>query len=513
MRIIHHARIALLSIALASASLATLQAQGNSRPAAGASAEERTARYFTSIARDPGLVRAFLAGMPKGGDLHSHLSGAIYAESFAQWAAEAGLCVDPATMTVVDNCTPPRFKADSALHDPALYRRMIDAWSMRNWEKSGESGHDHFFDTFDKFGRAGSGKTAEMLAEVVRRAQAGGVSYLELMNTADGNRSGRMAARLGWNDNFGTMRDRLLAAGLRDSLRTALAGVDTAEAKMRSILGCTAANSPNGCGVTIRYLYQVLRAFPREQVFAQILAGFEMGSMDSRFVGLNLVQPEDWKASLDNYDLEMKMIAFLRPLYPGVHVSLHAGELAFGMVPPEELCCHIRNAVEIAGAERIGHGVDILYEQEGVNLLDEMARRGVMVEICLTSNDVILGVSGARHPIGQYLAHGVPMALATDDEGVSRIDITGEYVRAALEHGLDYRQLKTMARTSLEHAFAAGGSLWSDPVKFVPVAECAGDRPGREPLSARCRAYLDANKKARLQWDLEAALARFEARY
>ena len=51
-------------------------------------------RYFESIKNSPLKLRHFLTTMPKGGDLHSHLSGAIYAESYLAWAAEDGKCVD-----------------------------------------------------------------------------------------------------------------------------------------------------------------------------------------------------------------------------------------------------------------------------------------------------------------------------------------------------------------------------------------------------------------------------------
>ena len=71
-----------------------------------------------------------------------------------------------------------------------------------------------------------------------------------------------------------------------------------------------------------------------------------------------------------------------------------------------------------------------------------MAARHVMVEINLTSNDVILGVSGRDHPLPLYRSSGVPVALSTDDEGVSRIDITHEYVRAVQTYGFGYADLK-----------------------------------------------------------------------
>ena len=170
--------------------------------------------------------------------------------------------------------------------------------------------------------------------------------------------------------------------------------------------------------------------------------------------------PEDGYVSMNDYALHMKMVAFLHAAYPKVHISLHAGELAPGLVPYEGLCCHIRLAVEEAHAERIGHGVDVMYEDRPHELLKEMAAKHVMVEINLTSNDVILGISGKDHPFPIYRQFGVPVALSTDDEGVSRIDLTHEYVRAVETYSLSYVDLKQMVRTGIEHSFLPGESLW-----------------------------------------------------
>src|SRR6266581_9238037 len=90
--------------------------------------------------------------------------------------------------------------------------------------------------------------------------------------------------------------------------------------------------------------------------FAQTILCFELASADSRFVGINFVMPEDGYISMSDYALQMRMVGFLHALYPKVHISLHAGEIAPGLVPYEGLCCHIRLAVEQAAAERIGHG-------------------------------------------------------------------------------------------------------------------------------------------------------------
>jgi len=170
--------------------------------------------------------------------------------------------------------------------------------------------------------------------------------------------------------------------------------------------------------------------------------------------------PEDGYLSMRDYTLQMKMLDYLHSVYPNVHISLHAGELAMGLVPPEGLRFHIRQAVELGHAERIGHGVDVMYENDAHGLLKEMAQKHVMVEINLSSNESILGVKGAEHPFSLYRAAHVPVALSTDDEGVGRIDITNEYVRAALDYHLSYQDLKQLARTGMEYNFLPGKSLW-----------------------------------------------------
>jgi len=229
-------------------------------------------------------------------------------------------------------------------------------------------------------------------------------------------------------------------------------------------------------------------------------------------VGINFVQPEDGYTSMTDYALHVRIVGFLHDLYPKVHISLHAGELAPGLVPPSGLCCHIRLAVEQAHAERIGHGVDVMYEDRPHELLKEMAAKHLMVEVNLTSNDVILGISGKDHPFSIYRQFHVPVALSTDDEGVSRIDLTHEYVRAVQTYGLEYSDLKQMVRTGLEHSFLPGASLWREADVFTrSVADCSGEELGAEKPSARCATFLKSSDKARQQWELERRFRLFEA--
>jgi adenosine deaminase len=307
------------------------------------------------------------------------------------------------------------------------------------------------------------------------------------------------------------LRDALLARGLRDDVAIAKTGLNQAEELRAKREHCGKADAAAGCSVQVRYLCQVLRGFPKEQVFAQTLLCFETASADARFVGINLVMPEDGFTAMNDYGLHMRIVRFLRGLYPKIHVSLHAGEIAPGFVPYEGLCCHVRQAVEEAQAERIGHGVDIMYENSPHALMKEMAAKHVMVEISLTSNDVILGVSGKEHPFSLYRMFGVPLALSTDDEGVSRIDLTHEYVRAVQTYDLHYADLKRMVRTSMEHNFLPGDSLWSAPDSFTRVVSaCSQDSLGAEKPSSGCAAFLKSSERAHQQWELEQRFRAFE---
>ena len=439
-------------------------------------AEERTARYLDAVRGNTPLAYAFLREMPKGADLHSHLSGAIYAESYLRWATEDGGCAIRSQLRLINApCAATPDTVPLARIDGGLYGALIDAFSMRNWNAARLSGHDQFFNTFARFSFQPR-RTGDMLAEAQARAAAGGVSYLELMETLDGRDSRSLGQRTGWQGDFPRMREALLP-GLQAILASYDERIDSVEARRDTVLRCNTPAADPGCRVTVRWLYQVARANPPEQVFAQIMLGFMLAQREPRVVGFNLVQPEDNPVAMSEYSRQMQMIAYLRGFYPGVRFSLHAGELAPGLVPPEGLRFHIREAVEVAGASRIGHGVDVLFEDRPHELIAEMARRGVLVEINLTSNAVILGVAGRDHPLPAYMAAGVPVALSTDDEGVARSEITMEYLRAVRDQGLGYPALKTMARNSLAHSFA------------------------------------DAATKAALQRDLERAFTAFEARW
>jgi adenosine deaminase len=489
------------------------------------SSEQRVELQLQAARQNPLLLRHFLLGIPKGADLHNHLSGAVYAESWIRAAAEDHLCVDLAKLAFAKPqsssnsgseqpmCGDGKVPAADAFKDQHLFDALVDAFSMRGFVTSpGVTGHDHFFDAFSKFGGTDPHHLGEWIDEIATRAAAQNEQYLELMHTPDFSHTAAIGREIGWHDDFSQLRDELLAHGLRDDVAVAKTGLDQAEALRLKREHCEQPDAASACRVQVRYLCQVLRGFPKEQVFAQTLLCFETASADPRFVGINLVMPEDGYTAMSDYALHMRIVGFLHAFYPKIHLSLHAGELAPGFVPYEGLCCHIRLAVEQAQAERIGHGVDIIYENNPHALLKEMAANHVMVEISLTSNDVILGVSGKDHPFLLYRMFGVPVALSSDDEGVSRIDLTHEYVRAVKTYDLHYTDLKRMVRTSLEHSFLPGASLWNAPDAFTRVVSaCSQDLLGAEKFSSRCADFLKSSEKASQQWELERRFRAFES--
>jgi hypothetical protein len=477
-------------------------------------AQDHAAARLREYRTSPPLLRAFLYRMPKGGDLHNHLSGAAYAEATIRSAAAAGVCVNPESgQAAAPPCAAPLRPIGDALHDAALNRVVVNAWSMRDFvASSGLSGHDHFFDAFALFG--GAAPMGDLAAEVVNRAGRQRMRYVELMATFQGGAVGRLADRVAaaqpLGDDPAAFEAGLRAAGIEALVSDASKDIDTAEARMRAVLGCDTPQAQPGCAVTVRWLQQVSRVMPPHRVFASALFGALLEKGERRVVGLDFVAPEDDPTALADYSMQMRMLDYLFGRMPATNISLHAGELTLGLVRPEDLLFHIRQAVELGHAKRIGHGVDVMYEEDPFGLLREMALKRVAVEINLTSNAQILGVRGAAHPFPVYRSAGVPAVLSTDDEGIERVDRTNELQLAVTTYGLDWPALVGLERNTLEYAFVYGESLWADPRMWRRVAACAGSAVTREPGPA-CARFLRGSDKARLQWALERDLANFDA--
>jgi aminodeoxyfutalosine deaminase len=138
----------------------------------------------------------------------------------------------------------------------------------------------------------------------------------------------------------------------------------------------------------------------------------------------------------------------------GLHRLIHAGEIG----GPEK----IREAVELLGVERIGHGIAAIHDPA---LLDVLAQGRIPLEVCPSSNlctgalEKQLGrndASLADHPLPALLRHGVPVVLSTDDPPMFHTDLRSEYAHAA-QLGLSERELLKLVNAGFEYAFGAEG--------------------------------------------------------
>lgn len=522
---------------------------------ASAKAERKAAvaALVESLRDDSAALSALLAEMPKGADLHSHLSGAVPTRQLVEWARSAALCLAPADFTLVklSPCPADTVPLATLAEGDPLYGQLVAAWSMagQSLEPLDDTGrraalgarHTHFFDAFLKFYPVTRDSTARMIAEVRRASAREHVGHVELMVAFGTSAAGRSAAAIfegdpdwtgawdtstppeDWEEKFAAIRSKL---GKR--LAPQVAELEGWEAEARDLLHCDAADETRdpGCDVDVRYLVQLNRTQTREHVFGQLVYALELVRADDagadRIVGLNLALAEEHETSLRTYEDTMFSIAVLRGIARRQHpeeaparIALHAGELVPELLAEDgsddrHLGFHIRDAVRYAGeaiADRIGHGTDIEREDQDGTLRAEMAERGVLVEACLTSNDWLLDVRGEAHPLASYLEAGVPVALATDDAGVFGTTLTDELRRAVQLHGLGYAALEQMARDSIEHAFLPGA-------RFEDDAGCAEalalEQLEPEVLPTACAELVQGSPRARARWSFERALVAFE---
>ena len=138
----------------------------------------------------------------------------------------------------------------------------------------------------------------------------------------------------------------------------------------------------------------------------------------------------------------------------GLHRLMHAGEVG----GPEK----IREAIELLGVERIGHGITAINDPE---LMDLLAERKIPLEICPASN-MKTGVLARQlqrekatiedHPLPKFLRDGIPVVLSTDDPAMFHTTLNEEYANAA-RMGLQEEELARIAEMGFEHSFSPAG--------------------------------------------------------
>jgi hypothetical protein len=526
---------------------------------------------FQCARRDPNALRELVLAMPKGGDLHHHLTGAIYPEVLIQLASSQGLCIDlspdgsGSPKFAFQTCSTPPIPATSGdiplaaltadckacpasqsaacsgsvfvpacclCSSTALYDGAVNALSMRGVPWGTLQAHDHFFAIFGKLGPA-TGNKAALLAQLRQQASRENVLYLETMSSVpyQANDPSWKAFQdlFAGDSSVGAAFCRQLAAGPVEPDATGRKVLAAGEAVAQGVtkamaaditessrlLGCDAKADAPGCEVTVGRQIETHRTSSLVNICQEALLAFASSQADRQhIVGINIVAAEDAYVARVDYSAHMNLLGNLGRIYPLAGRALHAGELVEGLVPPNDLRFHVGDAVRVAGANRIGHGVAITYETRSGDLLREMAAKPVAVEINLVSNAQLLGVEGAEHPLPLYVERGVPVVLATDDPGIMRTSLTEQFRLAAQDYPrFRYADLRTFNRNSLEYSFLTGASIWEDPGAYRhPVADCRAASGGLD--LDRCAKWAEGQgDKARVQALLERRLRAFEEGY
>lgn len=377
--------------------------------------------------------------MPKGGDLHNHLSGSNFSEWYFDLAlqqAERGY--QYYTKVRIDNCID--FGSDEYGRAPYyLMFRNISAleYAELNTCEQGEY---------------------KALANLDKKEKSGWLNSLRLDKPWEGR-----------EEFFGTHWHRLNALLQNPWLQAETLILNMQDFADEGVVyfepqvAVTGFVRPNGAvippeevieilrarledadaratGVTVRMQIPVLRFSPdAEEALRQVYK--IVAEHDDLFVAINLVGRED-----NDKGYPLRFLPALRELrreYSGVRLSIHAGEV-------DEPNYHVRDTL-LLGAERIGHGLNLISDDATMRLM----RHGpYLVEINLISNLLLNYVSDYdQHPFPEYLRLGIPVALSTDDRGMWDSNMTDEFFVAVKEFDLSWTEVKRLSRYSLQHAF------------------------------------------------------------
>src|SRR5450830_1751708 len=364
--------------------------------------ETATARYFAQLVGGPAgapqqaALTMFFSQMPKGGDLHHHYSGALYAEQYVDFLDKQGRCVNKtscrsetdAKVIAAERTLPAAqrtcLSSKEVYADDQAYRELLQRWSSKDFNNHGAiqpPPDRQFFQTFGYFGPVSNDNFASGLQTLKQRAVAENVSYIETMFKLAPFKADAGFDQRAWQ---AAGDDAAFDAVLREQM----AVLDQDAAFNNSVKDYVAKIEQAAVGIddasfTMRYQAYVLRLLGPSQVFSSMVAGFKAVGQSELIVGVNIVGQESQMVSMRDYELHMKMFRFLKRQYPKVKVALHAGELALGDVPPEGLKFHIDEAVNIGMADRIGHGIDLAHEKNAPALMKKMKAARIPVEINL----------------------------------------------------------------------------------------------------------------------------------
>jgi len=431
--------------------------------------------YFESIRNNTAELTAFFTQMPKGGDLHNHFSGSVYAETYISYVVDKDFVINLQTLEVRKEApetaisgTWAHFSELNKNGTLAAYKqKLVQKWSVKDYNGVSYPSDLQFFETFPAFNIAlkSEGQVEKGLLELKERAIKENVSYIETMFTSIpcSNLNG---IDTNWSiqlEQAQNNRDESYAAAILGKMyrwtednnaKACAAEFNEKVAAMHSKLHI------DDSTFTMRYQNYVVRVVPPADVFKALLVAFESANTSPLIVGVNIVAPENNEVSMLDYWLHMQMFKFCHSKFPNVKYSMHAGELTLGMVKPEELTWHINAAVRMAGANRIGHGVDMPYEHNCYGLLEYMAKKKIPIEINLYSNEFILKVKDDAHPFEMYKEFNVPIVISSDDAGVLRSNLSEQYVLLAKRYkDVTYQDVKKYVYNSIDYSFIKENSV------------------------------------------------------
>jgi len=420
---------------------------------------------FQSVRKHEIKLIAFFNQMPKGGDLHHHFAGSTYAEPMIEKAIRENFFLNTETFAV--SKTSPGTASWIRFSDiikngqlDAMKIKILQTWSVKDYDPSRYPSDKLFFESFLKFWPLMDNYFVPGLIELKNRAIKENVSYLETqlstpINTPDISEFYSMDETMRKSSDekddekldemFGKLYESILQKGavaradsfnlffikkLHDSLK-----IDEPDFKMR-------------------YQNYVLRFMNPVDLFNNLTIAFLSADRSDLIAGVNIVSPENGDVSMKDYELHMKMYRFFHEKFPKVKYSMHAGELTLGLVLPEELTWHINAAVKIAGAKRIGHGIDLAHEKNPFDLLRYMKKNDVAIEINPESNQFILKMDEKNHPFPLYFNYGVPIVIGSDDAGILRTNLSNQFVLLAKRYPfLKYSDLKKFVFNSIDYSF------------------------------------------------------------
>jgi|GEM_PF-230120 len=435
----------------------------------GRGSSERISVLFEKIRDNRAKLALFFHQMPKGGDLHHHLSGSVYAESFLKKAIDLDLYIDTfstdLSLFVKPKTAGKKITSLRSLSLSPRYQvwkqRLMQQWSIRDYGPLQGPADLLFFESFSKFSPAKDTSYLRTWAREIReRAITEGVQYIETSIGAESFRLVRTDSLRFVNlfraiDSFPDLPDTDARFTAALQLLREKGITNAAESWLQKLTAGHWSAHIDDSLFKLRYQISVSRNRRPADFFKEMIMAFELAAKkDSLVVGVNILSREDGDIALRDYALHMRMFQFCRKRYPTVLFAMHAGEFTLGTVLPENMRNHIRDAVLIAGSRRIGHGTDISFEQDAGETLKKMHKDSIAVEINLSSNEFILGLKDDQHPLTVYQAFGVPVVICTDDAGILRSNLTQQFVLLAYRYpSYSYTDIRDVIFNSIRYSF------------------------------------------------------------